>query len=300
MKQLFKELTFLLAAVLLSFGSLYAQATLSTTTLSTALTGTVASSTPGASTNIIQVASTSNFVQNSVGQWTTGLYVDFEYMDVVRVINSSTGLVQVVRGAGGTRAGLHNSGALIYVGPPSYFGGAAYAGSALSGDQQGACVATSILALPYININDGKIFQCLSSGQWIQTGFGTMGSPPAQLQSDFCTGTVGSAETEYLNDAACSAATTSLAPTIQVSYGTIYGLTVYSSANATGGAGKDMATVYKNGSSTALTCTIAAGAKTCSDTTHAVAVAPGDRISYQFVTATSDTAANITMSLEKQ
>jgi hypothetical protein len=127
-----------------------------------------------------------------------------------------------------------------------------------------------------------------------------MGGAPAQLQSDFCTGTVATAQTEYLNDTACSGATTALAPTIQVSYGTIYGLNVASSANVVGGTSVDVLTIYKNGSATALTCTIAAASKTCSDTTHSVAVKPGDQITYQFVTATSDTAANVGASVEKQ
>lgn len=300
----FRRMVFMLAAAIALLGgggNLYAQANVPSTTLSVALTGTASSSTPGDSTNIITLASCASFYQNSVGQWQTGIYMDFEYMDVVTVINNATPcVVQVVRGAAGTRGQFHNSGALAYVGRPSWFGGAAYAGAALAGDQTGACIAANIPALPYININDGKIFQCLSSGQWIQVGYGTMGSPPSQLQSDFCTGTVASAQTEYLNDTACSGATTSLAPTIQVSSGTIYGLQVFSSANVVGGTGKDVATLYKNGSATAITCTIAASAKTCSDTTHSVSVAPGDQIAFQFVTATSDTAANITMSVEKQ
>jgi hypothetical protein len=298
---IFKRLTFGMAALLLSIAGLHGQATLPTTTLSVALTGTVSSATPGNSIDVITVASCSSFIQNSVGQWLTGLYVDFEYMDVVRVINNATPcVVQVVRGAAGTHGQYHNASAVIYVGQPTWFGGASYAGAALSGDQTGACVASQMAALPYINIDNGKIFNCLSSGQWIQVGAGTMGSPPSQLQSDFCTGTVGSAQTEYLNDTACSGATTSLAPTVQVSRGTIYGLTAFSSANVTGGTNLDMLTVFKNGSSTALTCTIAAGTKTCSDTVHSVSVVPGDQISYQFITATSDTAANVGASVEKQ
>jgi hypothetical protein len=300
MTKLFRFTLVLALLLVVGLPCLHAQATLNTTTLSTALTGTPSSSNPGLYVDVIYVASTSNFVQNSVGQWTTLLYVDFEAMDVVQVLNASAGQVRVVRGAYGTKTTYHNAGALIYIGPPNFFGGASSANAATTGDPAGACVLSTIQALPYININDGKIFQCLSSGQWLQTGFGTMGSAPAQLQTDFCTGTVASAQTEYLNDTACSGATTALAPTIQVSRGTIYGLSIASSANVTGGSSVDVATVFKNGSSTAITCTIAAAAKTCSDTTHSVAVAPGDQITFQFVTATSDTAANITMSIEKQ
>lgn len=298
---IFKRIAFGAALFMLAAAGLYAQASMQPITLSNALTGTVAANPPGISADIITVSSCANFYQNSVGQWLTGLFFDFEYMDVVRVVNNATPCtVQVVRGAGGTHATLHNANTVGWVGQPSWFGGAAFASSGLSGDPTGACIASTMLALPYINIDDGKIFQCLSSGQWIQVGNGTQGSPPSQLQSDFCTGVVTSAQTEYLNDAACASSTTSLAPTVQVSRGTIYGLTVFSSANVVGGSSVDVMTVYKNGAATALTCTIAAGTKTCSDTTHSVSVAPGDQIAYQFVAATSDTAANLGASVEKQ
>jgi hypothetical protein len=110
----------------------------------------------------------------------------------------------------------------------------------------------------------------------------------------FCTGTVGSAETEFLNGAACSGATTSTAKYLVAAAGTLSGLRIASSAAVTGGTGKDVATVLKNGSATTITCTIAGTGTACSDTTHSVAVAAGDLITFSFVTATSDTAANIT------
>lgn len=287
-------------AFIASTVSLRAQTVVPTTTLSAGLTGTDSSSAPGSATDLVQVASTTNFVQNSVGQWTTGLYADFEYMDVVTVVNATAGLVRVVRGAGGTRATSHNSGATVYVGAPNYFGGSAAGGAALSGDKLGACVAANEAYLPVININDGRIFQCLSSGQWVQTGLGTMGTPPGQTISAFCTGTVGSAQTEYLNTAACSGATTLTATRVVTTPGTLWGLQVYSSAAVVGGSAVDVATVYKNGTATAITCTIAASGTTCSDLTHSVATAVGDVIAVKFVTATSDTAANVSASIEKQ
>jgi hypothetical protein len=75
------------------------------------------------------------------------------------------------------------------------------------------------------------------------------------------------------------------------------GLRVASTANVVGGSGKDVLTVLKNGSATTLTCTIAAAAKTCSDITHSVGVVPGDVLTFSFVTATSDTAANVAASV---
>ena len=119
-----------------------------------------------------------------------------------------------------------------------------------------------------------------------------------------CTGTVGSAETEspFLLGAvqtACSGATTSTAGMVMPSAGTLQDLEVASSAAVVGGTGKDVATILDNGTATALTCTIAASAKTCHDTTHTAAVAQGDIITATFVTATTDTAANLSISVEK-
>lgn len=293
------QFTVCLAGLLLSFGRLHAQATLNSTTLNAALTGTDASATPGSAVDVISLTSCTNLVQNAVGQWTTGLYVDFEYMNVVREITASPCVVQAQRGASGTGATKHNSGATVYLGAPWFFGGSAYAGASLAGDKVGACISTNEMVLPVININDGKIFNCFSSGEWVQTGFGTMGTPPSQRVESSCSGTAGSAETEYLVGLACSASTTAVSR-VMVSPGTLYGLRVFSSANVTGGTGKDVLTVMKNGSATAITCTVAGSAATCSDLADSVAVAAGDVISFRWVTATSDTAANVTASVEKQ
>jgi hypothetical protein len=40
-------------------------------------------------------------------------------------------------------------------------------------------------------------------------------------------------------------------------------------------------TVFKNGAATAITCTVASGAQTCSDSTHSVAFAVTDQIQVQ-------------------
>jgi hypothetical protein len=164
MKHTLKQLTLALAVLLVSSGCLHAQATLASTTLSAALTGTDSSTTPGASTDVIYLTSVAGFVQNSVGQYTTLLYVDFEAMDVVAVLNSTTGRVRVVRGAWGTQASAHLNGATVYVGPPSYFGGAG-GGGAYGSDKHGACTATAELVLPFINISNGNMFHCIAS-QW--------------------------------------------------------------------------------------------------------------------------------------
>ena len=159
MKTLFKQFSFVAALLCLCVG-LHAQATLASTTLTAALTGGVSSLTPGVSTDIIYVASTAGFVQNSVGQWQTLLYSEGEAMDVVGVPNALQ--VQVVRGAYGTKAIMHNNGATVYVGPPAYFG---FGKGSYGVDKRGACVSTNELVLPWININSGNIFNCIAS-QW--------------------------------------------------------------------------------------------------------------------------------------
>lgn len=220
----------------------------------------------------------------------TWLYVDKELMQVTRVVTiGSTTTVYVERGVNGSGGRAHASGATVYVGPPNYFS---------SYDRFGSCTAANEKVLPQINTTDGVFFNCYAS-QWYPTQEGTMNSVYGSNVSSFCTGTVGSAETEYLNGAACSGATTSTFTQVMTAPGVITGLKVYSSANVVGGSSKDVLTVYKNGSATTITCTIAASAATCSDSTHSVAVAAGDVIAFKFVTATSDTAANVSASVVK-
>lgn len=302
MKTLSKHL--ILGAALLSLClGLHAQATLPTTTLSVALTGSPSSATPGNQTTTVTLASCSSLIQNSVGQWQTLLYVDTEAMEVTTEVTSSPCVVKVVRGAYGTRAELHNASATVYVGPPAWFGGQAFGGSTGTSDPSGACIAANVAALPYISINTGGIYTCTGS-QWIRIQTGTMGpTASTQLLSQFCTGVVDqTALTDFLTDGvACTGNTTAaLAGHIVISSaGTLYNLQVASTANAAGTSAKEVATVLKNGSATTLTCGMGSG-KVCSDLTHSVAVAAGDLITFQFLAGTTDTAANITMSVEKQ
>jgi hypothetical protein len=263
-------ITLLLILTTFAFG---ATNTLTTTTLASAVTDT--------SGQIISVAAATGITAN-----TTQIYVDYELMSV----NSVSGTqIKVRRGAAGTVATTHASGAVVYVGLNGYF--SFY-------DRGGSCTAATEWVLPVINTTNGNIWNCLSSGQWVLSGRGSMGSAGSTV-SGFCTGTAGSAETEYLNGAACSGATTLLMRVIMTSPGTLANLRVFSSAAFTGGTNKDVITVYKNGSATALTCTAAAAATTCSDLTHSVVVAAGDAIGFQFVSATSDTAANVSASVSK-
>lgn len=252
----------------------YGQTALNTTTLSAAITST--------SDQTVRVASATGIVAK-----TTALYVDRELMPVTAVSGT---VITVIRGGGGTKATLHASSSAVYAGLLQYFS---------TTDRYGACTSTNEIALPVINVANGSVFDCRSSGTWIPIGYGSQRSGAAESFRAFCTGTAGSAETEYLNGAACSGATTATARQVVASPGTLANLRVYSSANVVGGTNKDVLTVVKNGSDTALTCTISASAATCSDVTHSVAVVAGDVLTFKFVSATSDTAANVSIGLEK-
>lgn len=277
-----------LAAV--SFGQSQGAQTLSTTTLSTALPNINGGA---AATTSVTLASITNVVATAAVQ--TTLWVDTEAMDVVtNTVPASGTTVQVTRGTHGTKAEGHASGRTVYVGRPNLFQGFDVAGTCWS-NAAGTGVVPAVL--PWINLTDGFRFDCKADGNWFRSGVGSVGTSSRAVATGFCTGTVGSAETEFLNGAACSGATTSTYRYVISTAGELANLRVFSSANVTGGASKDVLTVFKNGAASTLTCTIAAAAATCTDTTNGVAVAVGDTITFQFVTATSDTAANVAASV---
>jgi hypothetical protein len=199
----------------------------------------------------------------------------------------------VVRGKAGRQV-AHASSAAAIIGPIS---NGPFVTASGQGIINGSCTRTAEVYLPryYVMAANSEVVDC-KSGQWIVTGYGTMHSA-GRTVTQFSTGTAGSAETAFLNGAALSGATTETARILVNGPGTLANLRVWSSAVAVGGSGKDVLTVRVNGSDTALTCTIAASAQVCSDLTHSVNVVAGDRISFKFVTATSDTAANVTATL---
>lgn len=287
MKTLFK-----LIATLGIASAMYGQTALSTTTLGAAVTTTT-------QTNIV-LGSTSTMLNQGPGnQINTAIYVDKELMFVTSVVDSTHVVVQRAKGLGAAgRPVLHASGAKVYFSitaanpAPAYFNQ-----FQTNAETSGACTASLLLALPRIYEFSGDIYDCKrtgaagTSGQWILVGTGTMGTAGRTI-SAFCTGTVGSAETAYLNSAACSGSTTLLQRQVVTTAGTLANLRVVSSANFLG-TGGTATTVFLNGSATAITCSAAAAATTCSDTTHSVAVVPGDVIAFQNISATSDTAANV-------
>lgn len=287
MKNLF-AISLLLFALLCAGTPVQAQTAMSTTTLSVAITDPAY--------GFVTLASTTNVQPNGF------LYVDGELMNVNTSYVAGTNPVPVRRGAtpSASASRNHASGAVVIVARP---GNEARTG--LRGfSPLGSCDTSKEGTLPVWNAGTGEKFDCLpatgTTAQWIRTqAGGTMGGWTGASVRSFCTGTAGSAETEFLNGAACSGATTATARQVISSPGTLANLRVFSSAAFTGGTNKDVLTVFKNGSATALTCTAAGAATTCSDVAHSVAVAAGDVITFQFVSATSDTAANVSASVEK-
>lgn len=150
----------ILALLALSFSSVAkAQDTWNATTLSAAVT---------AGQNEITVASASGISAGYVA------YVDREAM---RVNSISGTTLRVTRGAEGTRAMPHLSGAAILVDDPAYFG---------EFDVAGACTAAGEKVLPRININNGKLFDCTgpsaTTAVWTELG----GSDGAYVEAIFC------------------------------------------------------------------------------------------------------------------
>jgi len=298
----FNKIAIALAFVLVLAGlgqRAYAQTALSSTTTSAAITDTTCSD------QTFTLTSTSTMAGLGTQQQPqTVIYLDRE-MDYVKSVTDSTHVVvQRCKGLGASvRSMPHLSGTTVLfanvngANPPV----TAFKNQQESSEVSGACTASNQIWLPLVYMQTGNIYDCKrtgaagTTGQWVLVNNGTMGSRGSRITA-FCTGTVGSAETEYLNGAACSGATTLTARTIITTNGTLANLRVVSSANFLG-TGGTATKVFVNGSATALTCSAAAAATTCSDTTHSVAVFSGDVVAVQNISATSDTAANVAASV---
>jgi len=124
------------------------------------------------------------------------------------------------------------------------------------------------------------------------------------LLSGHCIGTASSAATDGLTGLdpglalACSTvfAPSTAGGTSIPRAGVLKGLSITSTAVGVNGS-DGVATIYKNGSATSITCTVGTGTS-CSDTTHTVAVVAGDIVSIAIATQTSTTLANLVATLE--
>ncbi len=147
-----------------------AQTILTTTTLSAAVPGPqgVSSAIVSGGSGFVQVASATNI---NAPQPVTGitatlatstyLFVDRELMDV-RAVSGTT--VTVVRGAGGTGATSHVSGALVFVIPGQAIWDATT--GQIQAIPSGSCTRGNEQFLPRIDFKTGTISDCLG-GQWV-------------------------------------------------------------------------------------------------------------------------------------
>lgn len=139
------------AILLLSVStSLFAQATLTQTTLSAAIDD---------STTIVYLASSSGFAAGNY------VFIDREAMKVVGP-GAAANSIQVLRGVVNTTSKPHASGQTIYAGLPSYF---------LPSDPSGACTSALQPALPTFNLVTGNKFDCVS-GSWSNLSSGGGGA----------------------------------------------------------------------------------------------------------------------------
>lgn len=146
-----KTITRIAIALLLAIAlaaPLAAQTSMSSTTLSAAVTATA---------NRVIVASATGITARSAGAATTLLYVDQELMEVVSVSGTR---ITVIRGSVSTPVTSHNSGATVYHGPP---------GSFANSDPSGSCTSTLIGYTPRIVPSTGKSWECVDSN-WVETG----------------------------------------------------------------------------------------------------------------------------------
>lgn len=137
LRNILSGLVLLVAVALISTPG-FAQATLSSTTLSAAMSD--------ASSTSVRVTSATGITGTS-----TVLYVDKEAM----FVNSVSGVtLSVTRGYFGTVANPHLSGSTVSFGPPGYF---------TTFDRSGSCTSANELVLPVINVKNGNLFTCKNS-----------------------------------------------------------------------------------------------------------------------------------------
>lgn len=150
----------LISIALLSTCMAFAQTTVTSTTLSSALSYTSTTVRVASATGIAipSLPSSAGDIGSPSSNDVTIIYADREAM---RVVGVSGTIISVQRGFGGTLQSAHISGAKVWVGPGSYF---------YSTAPEGACTSTGLTSLPRIITTTGDLYTC-GNGQW--TTFGT-------------------------------------------------------------------------------------------------------------------------------
>lgn len=169
----FKKVAVVAILALLGAASSFAQ--------QNALLSTTISAAINDSQNTLQVVSATGITVTSSGTTQTLLYINREAMNVVAV----NGLqITVSRGAAGTRASAHNSGAQVISGRPTWF---TYtqtnSGTYGTTDPAGSCVLADQPAQVYINILNGMKWQCSTVGtRWVPY-FGNPGNSATPVRA---------------------------------------------------------------------------------------------------------------------
>jgi hypothetical protein len=141
---------------------------------------------------------------NTPQEWDA--FVDGEWMKI-NTLNTTTNQMCVQRGKSPTRAGVHATGSIVFVGPagPSPFVLGApvtnVPGPTDDKGQFGTCTSTNYLYLPLINVTNGSVLNCLTSargGKWINYSFKqwTSGHPTTNIVDAAYTATLAD---EFIN-----------------------------------------------------------------------------------------------------
>ena len=160
------RLAAVLAALLVSVpATVFGQTQIDHTVFSVAATATA--------TNITLTAASGSGVGDR-------LYVDGELMQILSAVNASTTNWNVRRGLGQgfTPARAHSTNAIVWV---------MDAGEGQVFNVQGTCTAASERFLPHINTEENRIFDCGSSGYWVERDRDTVS---IQQASTVCGGTL--------------------------------------------------------------------------------------------------------------
>lgn len=212
-----------LVLLLVPVGVAQAQAAITYTTLSSAVTGGGGYSGFGTKTfqTSVTLASLTNVNAAVNGSVQTIIEVDDEAMGVLSV-NSTTNVVQVLRGYNGSIANPHNSGAPVMVGPTNYF---------YAVNPSGACNLTGTVVTPYINLITGQQWLCdTTTSTWtpeLSTGSITPSATSAAIQTVGQTFTVNGLQTGEPLIVTVQPAPTSLCPLTSVRVTAANTITLY-------------------------------------------------------------------------
>lgn len=138
MKKFLSFVALLSVVIGLSTDPVFAQTSINTTTLATAVNSV--------SGTTLQVASASTL---AVGQM---LYIDRELMTITGISGTQ---IRVTRGMGGTASSKHASGRIVYSGAPNVF---------VQTSPAGACTPSDQLNYPVINTTTAEFYNCSPTG----------------------------------------------------------------------------------------------------------------------------------------